>query len=81
MPYLISAKMNPTTALPKAAFIQRGHGDDLTIVYLGQVGFLLQKNGVRIVIDPYLTDSVDRMPGCPKDFWCAIIRRRLIRGN
>jgi len=51
--------MKPTSCLPAADFIQRARGDDLTIVYLGQVGFLLQKNEVRIVIDPYLTDSVD----------------------
>ena len=61
--------MKPTSCLPAADFIQRARGDDLTIVYLGQVGFLLQKNEVRIVIDPYLTDSVDRLEGFPKDFW------------
>lgn len=40
-----------------------------SICYLGQVGFLLQRAGVTLVIDPYLSDSVDRLPGTPKNFW------------
>jgi L-ascorbate 6-phosphate lactonase len=30
----------------------------LTVYPLGQVGYLFEKNGARILIDPYLTDSV-----------------------
>ncbi len=41
----------------------------ITITYLGQVGFLLQFGGTRIVIDPYLTDAVDRLPGQPQGLW------------
>jgi len=62
--------MNSSTGLSAATAIQRWrHSDDLTITYLGQVGFLLQKNGLAIAIDPYLSDSVDRLEGCPRDFW------------
>ncbi|HNX15286.1 MAG TPA: MBL fold metallo-hydrolase [Oscillospiraceae bacterium] len=32
----------------------------LSVRYLGQAGFLLQSGGVSVVIDPYLSDSVDR---------------------
>lgn len=32
----------------------------MRIAYLGQCGFLLEKNGVRIVTDPYFSDYVDR---------------------
>jgi L-ascorbate metabolism protein UlaG (beta-lactamase superfamily) len=31
--------------------------DDLTICYLGQVGFLFRRHGLTVVIDPYLSDS------------------------
>lgn len=32
----------------------------MRITYLGQCGFLLEAEGLRIVTDPYLSDSVDR---------------------
>ena len=41
----------------------------LTIRYLGQVGFSLQLGGLTVVIDPYLTDAVDRAAGFPPGFW------------
>ncbi|MEI6071734.1 MAG: MBL fold metallo-hydrolase [Verrucomicrobiae bacterium] len=41
----------------------------IAIHYLGQVGFLLQHRGLSVVIDPYLTDSVDRLEGFPSGFW------------
>lgn len=34
--------------------------DPMKITYLGQCGFLLEGNGVRIVTDPYFSDYVDR---------------------
>ncbi len=41
----------------------------IAIRYIGQVGFVLQHRGFTIAIDPYLTDSVDRLKEFPKDFW------------
>ncbi|MDO4739566.1 MAG: MBL fold metallo-hydrolase [Eubacteriales bacterium] len=34
--------------------------EGLRVTYLGQCGFLLESQGVRIVTDPYLSDYVDR---------------------
>lgn len=34
--------------------------DGLRVTYLGQCGFLLEANGIRIVTDPYLSNSVDK---------------------
>lgn len=36
-------------------------GKKMKIVYLGQAGFLVETSGLRIVIDPYLSDSVGAM--------------------
>ena len=44
-------------------------GGELSITYLGQVGFILKHRGVSIVIDPYLTDSGDRTPYFERGFW------------
>ncbi|MDF2649012.1 MAG: hypothetical protein K0Q73_4817, partial [Paenibacillus sp.] len=41
----------------------------LMIQYIGQVGVILRKNDIVIAIDPYLTDSVDQLPGFPEGFW------------
>lgn len=41
----------------------------LTITYLGQCGFLLDFGAVRIVTDPYLSDSVDRLYATPETPW------------
>jgi L-ascorbate 6-phosphate lactonase len=41
----------------------------LKIQYIGQVGVILRKNDTAIAIDPYLTDSVDHLPGFPEGFW------------
>ncbi len=38
---------------------------DVSIRYLGQVGFLFNLDGLTVAIDPYLTDAVDRIPGLP----------------
>ncbi len=38
----------------------------MKIVYLGQAGLLFEKNGVRILIDPYLSDSVEKIN--PKNY-------------
>lgn len=46
-----------------------GDAHGITINYLGQVGFLLEFGGTRIVVDPYLTDAVDRLPGEPQGLW------------
>ena len=34
--------------------------EKVKVTYLGQCGFLLECNGIRIVTDPYLSDYVDR---------------------
>ena len=37
--------------------------------YLGQCGFLLQHRGLTVAVDPYLSDSVDRLAGFPENYW------------
>jgi L-ascorbate metabolism protein UlaG (beta-lactamase superfamily) len=41
----------------------------MQLQYLGQVGFLIREGDTTLVIDPYLSDSVDRLPDPPKGFW------------
>jgi L-ascorbate metabolism protein UlaG (beta-lactamase superfamily) len=36
---------------------------DATLTWLGQGGFLLEKDGERLIIDPYLSDLVERQSG------------------
>lgn len=43
--------------------------DAVGIWYLGQEAFLLKKEGRYLLIDPYLTDYVDRYPEFEKGFW------------
>ena len=43
--------------------------EGLGIWYLGQETFLLKKGNKFILIDPYLTDYVDRFPEFEKGFW------------
>jgi L-ascorbate metabolism protein UlaG (beta-lactamase superfamily) len=43
--------------------------EPLTIRYLGQEGFLFRDATKTLVIDPYLSDSVDRLDGFPPGFW------------
>ena len=43
-------------------------GEGMTISYLGQVGFLFRHQGLTMAIDPFLSYSVDRLPGS-QDFW------------
>jgi mannitol-1-phosphate 5-dehydrogenase len=43
--------------------------DGIAIQYLGQVGFLFRHKGLTIAIDPYLSYSVDKLDGCPPNFW------------
>jgi len=38
----------------------------MNITFLGQGGYLLEGNGCEIVIDPYLSDSVNRIAGRPR---------------
>lgn len=38
----------------------------MNITFLGQAGLLMEKNGVTIMIDPYLSDSVEKVN--PKNF-------------
>lgn len=38
----------------------------MKITYLGQAGLLFQKNGFKIIIDPYLSDSVEKIN--PKNY-------------
>ena len=35
----------------------------MKITWLGQAGFLLEKNGKKILLDPYLSDAVERIAG------------------
>lgn len=39
------------------------------IQYIGQVGVIIRRNGLTVAIDPYLTDSVDRLVAEPANFW------------
>ncbi|AZN41853.1 MBL fold metallo-hydrolase [Paenibacillus albus] len=39
------------------------------IQYIGQVGVIIRRNGFTVAIDPYLTDSVDRLVTEPANFW------------
>lgn len=41
----------------------------LTIQYLGQAGFRISDGDRTLVIDPYLSASVDRLEGFPPGFW------------
>lgn len=41
----------------------------LTLRYLGQAGFQISDGSRTLVIDPYLSDSVDRLEGFPPAFW------------
>jgi mannitol-1-phosphate 5-dehydrogenase len=43
--------------------------EGIAIQYLGQVGFLFRHHGLTIAIDPYLSYSVDKLDGQPKNFW------------
>jgi len=43
--------------------------DSLVITALGQAGFSFKRNGLTVLIDPYLTDSCDHSPGFPAGFW------------
>jgi L-ascorbate 6-phosphate lactonase len=47
----------------------RGLTEAVAITYLGQVGFIFQHRGVGIVIDPYLTYSVDEIADAPPGLW------------
>jgi L-ascorbate 6-phosphate lactonase len=41
----------------------------VSVIHLGQMGILLQRAGVAIAIDPYLTDSCDGGIEFPKGYW------------
>lgn len=41
----------------------------LTLQYLGQTGFLLTDGAHTLIIDPYLSYSVDNLPGFAPEFW------------
>ncbi len=41
----------------------------MRIRYLGQCGFLFSAAATTILVDPYLSDSIDRLPGFPEGFW------------
>ncbi|WP_308634204.1 MBL fold metallo-hydrolase [Paenibacillus silvisoli] len=40
-----------------------------SIQYIGQVGVIIERRGYQVAVDPYLTDSVDRLPSTPAGFW------------
>ncbi|SFS62458.1 MBL fold metallo-hydrolase [Paenibacillus sp. BC26] len=50
---------------PSTATIQA----QTSIQYIGQVGVIIHRNGFHVAIDPYLTDSVDRLTGFPEGYW------------
>ncbi|MBX4862861.1 MBL fold metallo-hydrolase [Rhizobium sophorae] len=43
---------------PLAARLKMGPGDGVSLYWLGQAGFVIDADGRRIVIDPYLSDSL-----------------------
>lgn len=47
-----------TFAAPLDSQLSTGPGRDLAIYWLGQAGFVIDGGGKRIVIDPYLSDSL-----------------------
>ena len=49
----------------------------MKIVYLGQAGLLFEKNGFRILIDPYLSDSVEKIN--PKNYRRVPVDERFFR--
>ena len=38
----------------------------MRVTYLGQAGLLFEKDGFKIIIDPYLSDSVEKVN--PKNY-------------
>ena len=49
----------------------------LEIVYLGQAGLLFEKNGFRILIDPYLSNSVEKIN--PKNYRRVPVEERFFQ--
>ncbi|MDB5553917.1 MAG: hypothetical protein JWL86_3901 [Rhizobium sp.] len=43
---------------PLATKLARGPGDGVSLYWLGQAGFVIDADGRRVVIDPYLSDSL-----------------------
>ena len=43
---------------PLAAKLAKGPGDGVSLYWLGQAGFVIDAHGRRVVIDPYLSDSL-----------------------
>ena len=43
---------------PLATKLAKGPGDGVSLYWLGQAGFVIDAHGERIVIDPYLSDSL-----------------------
>jgi L-ascorbate metabolism protein UlaG (beta-lactamase superfamily) len=48
---------------PLAERLARGPGDGLSLYWLGQAGFVIDAAGRRVVIDPYLSDSLSAKYG------------------
>ena len=42
---------------------------EVSVRYIGQVGFLLNFGGLNVAIDPFLTDSLNGLPGFPPGMW------------
>lgn len=48
----------------KSEFTERS--ENMNVIYLGQAGLLFEKNGFKIMIDPYLSNSVEKIN--PKNY-------------
>ena len=47
----------------------------MKITFLGQAGLLFEKNGFKIMIDPYLSDSVEKIN--PKNYRRVPVEKKL----
>ena len=47
----------------------------MKITWLGQAGLLFEQNGIKIMIDPYLSDSVEKIN--PKNYRRVAVKESL----
>lgn len=55
------------------AFVKKTNSSEsaaeVSVRYIGQVGFLLNFGGLSVAIDPFLSDSLSRLPDFPPGMW------------
>ncbi len=50
--------------------------DNMKITWLGQAGLLIQTRGIKVMIDPYLSDSVEKIN--PKNYRRVAVDSRFL---